>query len=126
MHRQNFSSQQQKSVQEYAVNQDSNQYHQQHQLQQQHHQQQAQQQRITRTEHTIRQVTQQRGQFKGLDIDRQKSAEIRLNDRNRAHSRERERKEKGNGMGTPSKNIDDSYQTLCFKCFNFGRFLCCV
>lgn len=65
MHRQNFSSQQQKSVQEYAVNQDSNQYHQQHLIQQQHHQQQAQQQRITRTEHTIRQVTQQRGQFKG-------------------------------------------------------------
>lgn len=62
MHRQNFSSQQQKSVQEYAVNQDSNQYHQQ-QLQQQ-QQQLAQQQRITRTEHTIRQVTQQRGQLK--------------------------------------------------------------
>lgn len=82
MHRQNFSSQQQTSVQEYAVNQDNNQYHQQHQLQQQqqqqHHQhqlqlqqqqqQQAQQQRITRTEHTIRQVTQQRGQFKRIDM----------------------------------------------------------
>lgn len=65
MHRQNFSSQQQNNVQEYAVNQDSNQYHQQQLLQQQ-QQQLAQQQRITRTEHTIRQVTQQRGQFEGF------------------------------------------------------------
>lgn len=80
MHRQNFSSQQQKSVQEYAVNQDSNQYHQ--QLQQQQQQQQlAQQQRITRTEHTIRQVTQQRGQLKGLSYKLDKIHEQKKNER---------------------------------------------
>lgn len=71
MHRQNINSQHQNSVQEYSAHQYQQQSQSQPQpqqqlQQQQHHQHQqqqiAQQQRITRTEHTIRQVTQQRGQ----------------------------------------------------------------